>query len=173
VTVELAVADRWSRFSAPPTRSNAPAGQVPGKVLFADSVWYANEPVWFTQKQPTPSFFNFHSLGSSSLVSWTYARYMMVFYGFSSAFFEVLFPQCLSPSHFSILLTTYINTCKLNSPHVVLIIKHQNQLDKWTLEATGRTWWRSLSKDLASMDRSDSEEQMKLQLMNQYHCMMT
>jgi hypothetical protein len=45
--------------------------------------------------------------------------------------FEVLLPQCLSPSHFSILETTNTNTIKHISPKVTLIIKHQNQLVEW------------------------------------------
>jgi hypothetical protein len=38
------------------------------------------------------------------------------------------FPQCLGPSNFSILWTT--KTSKHISPHVVLIIKHQNLLSQ-------------------------------------------
>jgi hypothetical protein len=40
------------------------------------------------------------------------------------------FPQCLSPSNFSILWTTNTNTRKYISPQVMLIIKHQNLLSQ-------------------------------------------
>jgi hypothetical protein len=44
---------------------------------------------------------------------------------------EVLLPQCLSPSHFSILWTTNTNTSNHIILRAMLIIKHQNHLAKW------------------------------------------
>jgi hypothetical protein len=82
-----------------------------------------------------------------------FAWYLLFFtYGLRNVFFKVLLPQCLSPGHFSILWTTNTNTSKHISPHVILIIKHQNHLAKWprvhfpykgNVRSWRQGWWSS------------------------------
>jgi hypothetical protein len=92
---------------------------------------------WYLEKKfYTPKFRVLHHF--YFLMCWTLSMYKVssiwlcnVFYRSYNVFFEVLHPQSLSPIHFASCELHHTNTWEILVDKVMLIIKHQNHLDKW------------------------------------------
>jgi hypothetical protein len=96
--------------------------------------------LWFPSAPDSPTC----GTGQSSALNRTVRlwQHSSSFFGLCLILFDLLlwssyciilrcyFPQCLSPSNFSILWTTNTNTRKHISPQVALIIKYQNSLSQ-------------------------------------------
>jgi hypothetical protein len=75
---------------------------------------------------PCLDFFSLLCLGFFGLVSWTFDKYLLIFFKYFRSSFEVLHPKSLSPVHFASCELQNTNTWKTLVHKVMLIIKHQN-----------------------------------------------